>query len=165
MLRAVAGILVIHFLSSSCVTILCACDLVFILCATIISVYDGDTITVACNFHWDKYTAYKFNIRLAGIDTPEIKTKNKEEKKIAILAKNYLEKLILNKKILLKNIKYDKYGRILANISLPNEEDISSILLKKKFAVKYDGGTKNVPINWLEYYKWINILILYTIIV
>lgn len=119
----------------------------------VISVYDGDTVTVACNLHLDKYTAYKFNVRLAGIDTPEIRTRNKEEKEVGLIAKKYLEKLILNKKIILNNVKYDKYGRILANINLPGKEDISLLLLKKKLAVRYFGKTKNIPKNWLEYYN------------
>jgi endonuclease YncB( thermonuclease family) len=121
----------------------------------VISVYDGDTITIACNMHWDKYTAYKFNVRLAGIDSPEIRTRDNDQKKVAIIAKKYLESLILNKKIILNDINYDKYGRILANIYLPENQDIpiSNLLIQKRLAVVYDGGTKNMPMNWLEYYN------------
>lgn len=121
----------------------------------VISVYDGDTITIACNMYWDKYTAYKFNVRLAGIDTPEIRTRDSNQKKVAIIAKKFLESLILNKKIILNDVKYDKYGRILANIYLPGNEDtsISNLLIQKRLAVVYDGGTKITPTNWLEYYN------------
>lgn len=121
----------------------------------VISVYDGDTITIACNMYWDKYTAYKFNVRLAGIDSPEIRTRDNDQKKVAILAKKFLENLILNKKIILNNVNYDKYGRILANIYLPGNEDmpISNLLIQKRLAVVYDGGTKNMPMNWLDYYN------------
>jgi len=49
----------------------------------VIKIYDGDTITIAAklpNFYfWNKSPIYRFNIRLNGIDCPEIKSKNKTE--------------------------------------------------------------------------------------
>lgn len=47
--------------------------------AKVIKVYDGDTITVVFNYN-NKY--YKWNCRLNGIDTPEIKSNNEDEKKM-----------------------------------------------------------------------------------
>ena len=120
----------------------------------VLSILNGDTIYIACNFFWDKYTAHKFKVRLAHIHTPRIKTRDKNEFKVGLIVKNYLEKLILNKKIILKNIKYDKYGQIIANINLPYKEDISKLLLNKRLAVYYYGDNNTIPNNWLDYFYY-----------
>mgnify|MGYP001249365503 CR=1 FL=1 len=53
----------------------------------VIKVYDGDTITIATQIYNDK-TLYRFSVRLNGIDCPEMKTNNNNEKTVAIMAKN-----------------------------------------------------------------------------
>lgn len=119
--------------------------------AYVISVYDCDTITVA--FKFDNLTdnnTYKVSVRLNGIDSPEIKSKNSDEKKCAIKARDYLTQLLLNKEIELKDVSYDKYGRILAEVYL-DEQHINKKILDDKMAVKYDGGTKVKNFNWIEY--------------
>jgi endonuclease YncB( thermonuclease family) len=50
----------------------------------------------------------------------------------------------------LKNIKTEKYGRILADVYC-NNIHINQWMLDNRYAVKYDGGTKSVPSSWLEY--------------
>ena len=60
--------------------------------------------------------------------------------------------LVYKRYIKLKNIDYDKYGRILADIYVKNI-NISEYMVNKRFAVKYDGGTKNIPTDWKEYYE------------
>ena len=117
----------------------------------VIKVYDGDTITIVYKNESDK-KVYKGSLRLRGIDTPEIRTKNKNEKEIAQIAKNRLNTLVFNKYIRLEKIDYDKYGRILADIYVKNI-NISEYMVNKRFAVKYDGGTKNIPTDWKEYYE------------
>lgn len=119
--------------------------------AYVISVYDCDTITVA--FKFDNLTdnnTYKVSVRLNGIDSPEIKSKNSDEKKCAIKARDYLTQLLLNKEIELKDVSYDKYGRILAEVYL-DEQHINQKILDDKMAVRYDGGTKVKNFNWIEY--------------
>ena len=115
----------------------------------VIKVYDGDTITVASKLNRNSPT-YRWSIRILGVDCPEIKGKNENEKKVAIIARNMLSDLILHKKVNLKNISYDKYGRVLCDVYY-KKILISDWLLKKKLAVSYDGGTKKVPDNWEEY--------------
>lgn len=107
----------------------------------VIKVYDGDTITIASKLPYHDSPLYRFSVRLNGIDTPEIKSKNEEEKKLAKLAKDTLSSQILNKVITLKNIQLEKYGRILADVIIDNK-NMSEFMLEKKLAVKYDGGTK-----------------------
>jgi micrococcal nuclease len=113
-----------------------------------ISVYDGDTVTVAFKpFHKDGNIdpggIYKYSIRLTGIDTPEIRTKNENEKKEAIAIRDILRGKILNKFVIIKCGGFDKYGRLLGDIY--NEDQsihYNSWLIEQGYAYKYDGGTK-----------------------
>ena len=107
----------------------------------VIKVYDGDTITIASKLPFDNSPIYRFSVRLAGIDTPEIKGKTEKEKTMAINAKNKLQTLIMDKYVLLKNINTEKYGRILADIYL-EDIHINKLMIDENLAVKYDGGKK-----------------------
>jgi micrococcal nuclease len=118
----------------------------------VVKVYDGDTITVATKLPYENSPYYRFSVRLKGIDCPEIKTKNKDEKECATLARDYLRDLLMDKMILLKEVELEKYGRILAHVYY-EEKNVSDMLCEKRLAVKYDGGTKQCPDNWMEYYK------------
>jgi micrococcal nuclease len=128
------------------------------------NVYDGDTITIAFKLTCDKTknaNVYRHNVRLLGIDCPEMKSKNPIEKQVANLAKTKMEELVLNKIIKLENVGMEKYGRILANVkiisdaTLPKGDtiDVNHAMLDARLAVPYDGKTKRVPENWLEYYE------------
>lgn len=124
----------------------------------VIKVYDCDTITIATKFPYlstlkESNTIYRFHVRLLGIDTPEMKTKNADEKSIAHLAQKTLSELILNKKVTLKNTSLDKYGRVLANVYMENGIELSKWAIENRFAVSYDGGTKKSPVSWTEYNK------------
>jgi endonuclease YncB( thermonuclease family) len=116
----------------------------------VIKVYDGDTITIASKLPFDNSPLYRLSVRLNGIDTPEIKGKTDDEKIAAKQVKDALSNLILNKYVILKNIQTEKYGRILADVYI-GELHINIWLITKKYAVKYDGGTKNSPESWLKY--------------
>jgi endonuclease YncB( thermonuclease family) len=106
----------------------------------VVKVYDGDTITVA-SYLKGVPTCYRFSVRLRGIDSPEIRTKNEDEKKAAIISRDKLSEKILNKIVYLKDIGTEKYGRVLADVFYNNEK-INDWLLNNKLAVKYDGGKK-----------------------
>ena len=118
----------------------------------VIKVYDGDTITIASKLPYDSSPLYRLSVRLNGIDTPEIKGKgiSEEEKHEAILAREFVSKLILNKFVRLENIETEKYGRILADVYI-DKIHLNELLIKERYAVKYDGGTKKKPISWLKY--------------
>ena len=117
----------------------------------VIKVYDGDTITIAAKLPYKESPLYRFSVRLNGIDCPEIKGSNENEKQCAQLAKEEMSKLILGKVVHLKNVATEKYGRILADVYL-GDLHLNEHMLEKRFAVKYDGGTKICPINWMKYY-------------
>ena len=114
----------------------------------VIKVYDGDSITIAAK-PYENYPIYRFSIRLSGIDTPELRTRNENEKKHAIIARDALSEKILDKIVTLKNVESEKYGRVLADVYL-GDENINEWLINQNFAVKYDGGTKEKPASWFE---------------
>ena len=124
----------------------------------LIDIYDGDTIKVILPT-FDSY--YKFTIRLNGIDTCEIRSKDKVLQDNALKARDRLFELLTNNKVNNKNdiknilesdvhlvwvecCNKDKYGRILANIykNKDTEKSVSEILLEEKLAYKYEGKTK-----------------------
>ena len=107
----------------------------------VVKVYDGDTITILSKLPYKDSALYKFSVRLNGIDCPEIKGETLKEKQCAQLARDELSKLILNKHVVLKDLKTEKYGRILAEVYL-DDLHLNQYMLDNKLAVKYDGGTK-----------------------
>lgn len=117
----------------------------------VIKVYDGDTITIASKLHYIESPLYRFSVRLNGIDCPEIKGKDENEKECAQLAKQTMTNLVLNKVVTLKNVETEKYGRILADVYL-DDLHLNTYMLEKRLAVSYNGRTKISPKNWLDYY-------------
>lgn len=105
---------------------------------TVIKVYDGDTITIASKLPYYGSPLYRFSVRLAGIDTPEMHGPHVER---AILARNTLSNLILNKKVKLQNVCTEKYGRLLADVYL-DDTHVNKWMLDHKHAVPYFGGKK-----------------------
>jgi micrococcal nuclease len=111
--------------------------------AKVIKVYDGDTVTIGTIMNNNNY---QFQVRLNRLDTPELKTKNEIEKKAGLFVRDKLIEKILYQVITINIIEYDKYGRLLAEIYL-NDENINDWLLNNKYAVPYDGKTKET-IDW-----------------
>ena len=118
----------------------------------VIKVYDADTITIASKLPYNESPMYRLSVRLNGIDTPEIKGKGveEEEKATAKLARDFVSNLALNKYVRLENIESEKYGRILADVYI-GDVHLNDVLLKERYAVKYDGGTKIKPASWTKY--------------
>ena len=119
----------------------------------VIKVYDGDTITIASKVPGLKNSPiYKFSVRLNGIDTPEIKGKNADEKEIAQKARDALSEKIMGKDIFLKDVQTEKYGRLLCEIYL-NKEHLNKWMIDQRYALAYDGGTKVIPKSWKNYHE------------
>ena len=106
----------------------------------VVKVYDGDTITVASKILGSK-KIYRFSVRLNGIDAPEIKGKTQEEKNAAIISRDVLREKILGEIVLLKDVKTEKYGRLLATVYL-NNINMNEWMLTNNYAIPYDGGKK-----------------------
>ena len=118
-------------------------------CVKYVRNYDGDTITVNIN-DVHSLLGTSISVRVAGIDTPEIKTKNKCEKRKAILARDLVKNLLADAdRIDLINIKRGKYFRIVADVIINGSTNIKNVLLKKGLAYEYDGGKKQ-KIDWCK---------------
>lgn len=117
-------------------------------CVKYVKNYDADTVTFNIpNIH--PLIGEMVNIRVRGVDTPEIKTKNQCEKEKARHAKKLVENLFKNaKRIDLQNIERGKYFRIVADVILDGKS-LSHYLLKNGLAVSYNGGTKQ-NIDWCK---------------
>ncbi len=117
-------------------------------CVKYLKNYDADTITFKIeNVH--PLIGEKINIRVKGVDTPEIRTKNSCEKSKARNAKKLVENLLKNaNKIDLENIERGKYFRIVADVMIDGKS-LTDYLLKNGLAYAYDGGTKK-KMNWCQ---------------
>jgi len=108
----------------------------------VVDVYDGDTCKVVIDY---KNTLNRFDIRLRGYDSPEIKTSDLLEKEYALATKNILQKLILNKIVIVKFAEYDKYGRVLGDIYVNTGDDmlfVNEWMINSKLVTSYNGGKK-----------------------
>lgn len=103
---------------------------------TVYRVVDGDTIYMTVDLGFEIFTNLK--LRLAGIDTAEIfRPRNEKEKIHGLMAKKYVEGLVLNKVVRIKTNKTGKYGRWIATVSLlPNGENLSNLLIDEGFEKK-----------------------------
>lgn len=114
----------------------------------IVKVLDGDTVLVDIDLGFD-VTLVNQTIRLSGIDTPESRTTNKEEKERGLLSKKKLaEKLPLNSYQKIQTIKQDnnddKFGRILGIFMLEDTLSLNQWMIDNNYAVPYNGENKEL---------------------
>jgi|TARA_R100001082_G_scaffold110429_1_gene90350 micrococcal nuclease len=112
----------------------------FIYNAELERVVDGDTIDITIDLGFN-VKLHKQRCRLAGIDTPESRTKDLAEKALGKKASARLKELC-GKKLKIKSLGKGKYGRILAIPYTEDGQDICKILIEEGHAVEYHGGTK-----------------------
>ena len=112
--------------------------------AVVVKIIDGDTIDVDVHLGFDVVLS-KQRVRLHGIDTPESRTRNKEEKVRGLLSKEYLrDQCPKGSTIRLSSKERGKFGRILGVIY--REDDCISInqrMCEDNYAVPYSGGNKD----------------------
>jgi endonuclease YncB( thermonuclease family) len=101
-------------------------------------VYDGDTIVIIATCDNDNtQTKYKFRVRFASIDCAELRSKDENEKKQAILARDKLiEKINPHEPIYLHDVALDKYGRLLADVYQKNV-CLNKWMIENKYAVPF----------------------------
>tara|TARA_R100001224_G_scaffold33077_1_gene18483 strand:+ start:1100 stop:1501 length:402 start_codon:yes stop_codon:yes gene_type:complete len=106
-------------------------------------IVDGDTIDISIDLGFD--LTKKERVRLAGIDTPETRTKNPKEKEMGYQATEFLEMHLMEAtKLTVKTEKDGKFGRMLGWLYKSDEDtmSINQIMIDKGYAWPYDGGTK-----------------------
>lgn len=112
----------------------------------ITSIYDADTFRVTIK-RWPAIAGYRIPVRVAGIDAPEIKGKCEAERVAAQEAKQLTVGMLRAAKVVeLRNLRRDKYFRLLADIYADNKS-LSASLIEAGLARPYDGGTKSVWCN------------------
>jgi micrococcal nuclease len=113
-------------------------------------VVDGDTIDVTIDLGFDLYK--KERVRVAGVDTPEKRTRNLEEKALGLDAtawiKNKLEGAVDGDDDLIIRTELDggvgKYGRLLGWLYIGDATvSLNERMIDEGYAWAYDGGTKN----------------------
>jgi micrococcal nuclease len=106
--------------------------------ATVVDVYDGDTLFVNIENLPDVFGA-RVGIRLAGIDTPEMRGKCDAEKLLAIEARDYLRSVVTDGGLVeLKDVSRGKYFRLIADVYI-DSVNVSEGLLGRNLAVEYSG--------------------------
>ena len=113
----------------------------FVYNAILERVIDGDTIDVTLDLGFNVFLK-KQRCRLAGIDTPESRTRDLAEKKLGLEAKARLTELC-GERLKIKSLGREKFGRILAIPYTNDNEDICQILIQENHAVEYWGGKKS----------------------
>ena len=120
-------------------------------------VVDGDTIDVTIDLGFDLYK--KERVRVAGVDTPEKRTKNLEEKALGLDAtawlKAKLEETIKGDEELTVRTELKggvgKYGRLLGWLYVGDSDlSLNEQLITEGYAHAYDGGTKNMDLEALR---------------
>ena len=114
--------------------------------AKVVRVVDGDTADAMIDLGFDTWV--KKRIRFYGVDTWESRTRNLEEKKKGLAAKDYVKDLLENSdegKFLLKSYGVGKYGRVLGELFVKGKEKSVNELLKENgHAYEYHGEKKKV---------------------
>ena len=118
---------------------------------------DGDTIDVIIDLGFDLYK--KERVRVAGVDTPEKRTRDLEEKELGIDATTWLteqldsaidgeDDLVIRTEI---DGGFGKYGRLLGWLYIGEDtESINERMIREGYAWQYDGGTKNKDFQQLR---------------
>lgn len=112
-----------------------------LICKEVTSVYDGDTFRCTIeDVH--PLIGNRIAIRINGIDTPEMTDSRPQIKEIARTAKQFAaERLRAARKVELRNVKRDKYFRIVADVYVDGQ-NLGGMMLKKTLAKPYNGGKK-----------------------
>jgi micrococcal nuclease len=109
----------------------------------IVSVVDGDTVDVDIDLGFDTWKCGE-RIRLYGIDTPECRTRDAEEKAAGLAAKDFVKGLLHDGgTYTLTTKEKGKFGRYLGVIQLTDKTSVNGALVKERFAVAYYGQSKD----------------------
>ena len=120
-------------------------------------VLDGDTIDVTIDLGFDLFK--KERVRIAGVDTPEKRTRNLEEKALGIDATNWLKDKLEStlsgddeltiRTELVGGV--GKYGRLLGWLYVGEDTvSLNELMITEGYAHAYDGGTKDMNLEELR---------------
>ena len=104
-------------------------------------VVDGDTLDAIVDLGFDTWKHIR--VRLVGINTPESRTRDLEEKARGLAAKDFVVEILKQHKnnFILHSQGVGKYGRCLGNIFL-GDTNLNDLLINEGHAVEYSGGKR-----------------------
>jgi endonuclease YncB( thermonuclease family) len=109
--------------------------------ATVLEVLDGDTF-LAEALVWPGH-AVRVNVRIRGIDAPEMKARCRAERAAAERARDALAVLFGDGPVAISNIAGAKYyGRVLADVTTADGKGVASVLLGEELVRPYGGGRR-----------------------
>ena len=126
--------------------------------ATCTRVVDGDTVDAMIDLGFGVHV--KKRIRLAGINAPESRTRDKQEKILGLAAKDRLKAMMegAENKFELESQELGKYGRVLGKLHIDKLDGkdlitktcVNDCLVKEGYAVEYDGGKREKVVKVIE---------------
>ena len=104
-------------------------------------IVDGDTVDVIIDLGFS--ILYSTRVRLYGIDTPESRTRDKDEKVRGLLSKDYLKEWLDQGGVIIRTYrdKKGKFGRVLGEMVVGGR-NINLLMVNENYAVKYEGQSK-----------------------
>tara|TARA_R110002153_G_scaffold27498_8_gene85407 strand:+ start:87 stop:488 length:402 start_codon:yes stop_codon:yes gene_type:complete len=126
---------------------------------TIKRVVDGDTVDIDIDLGFGVVLTNQ-RIRLYGIDAPESRTRDKEEKLYGLAAKEWLTRQVSQEGMRIKTRldKRGKFGRILGEFIRPDDRNINEDMVDEFHAVEYYGQSKDdIKKSHLLNRKWVDI--------
>jgi len=110
--------------------------------ARVVAVLDGDTLLVRAHLWLDQ--RLETRVRLGGIDTPELRGRCPDERRLARRARAFVEAAVAGGEVDLSDIRYGKFARrVVARVSVAGGPDLSRALLARGLARPYGGGRRS----------------------
>lgn len=113
----------------------------------LVRVVDGDTVDIDIDLGFNHWLMNQ-RIRLYGVNTPETRTRDLDEKARGLAAKAFVEDFLDDEKLILTCREYNetgKFGRILGSLyrtTNHNELSVNEVLIEKGHGVAYFGGKR-----------------------
>jgi len=115
--------------------------------ARVVAVRDGDTLVVRARIWLGQVIRTK--VRLAGVDTPELRGHCDRERRMAAAARMFVARKIDARRVTLRDIRYGKYaGRVVARVITARGEDLGEALIAAGLGRRYRGRQRRG--SWCE---------------
>lgn len=105
----------------------------------VLRVIDGDTVSIVIDLGFNIDLTQ--TVRIKGINSPETRTRDADEKRKGLEAKKFAEEWFRQEGLVVRTYKDEKYGRMLGDF-FKDEENYSETAISKGLAVVYDGGAR-----------------------
>lgn len=117
-----------------------------VIVSSLVGVYDGDTFTATIGA-WPPIIGEAIRVRVAGLETPEIRGKCLDEKQLARRARAFTRRALLNARTIeLRNLRRDKYFRLLADVCVDGDS-LTQKIIDARLGRPYEGGKKG---SWCD---------------